>query len=75
MFSSKLEKVFDISIIQPVRARAVTGRRCPHSGEGEDFLTGQPGFFFTKTAVTPEQKIVPKVENERPLPGLRTARL
>ena len=29
-------------------ARAVTGRRCPHSGEGEDFLTHQPGFFFTK---------------------------
>ena len=27
-------------------ARAVTGRRCPHSGDGEDFLTHQPGFFF-----------------------------
>ena len=27
-------------------ARAVTGRRCPHSGEGEDFLTRQPGFFY-----------------------------
>ena len=26
-------------------ARAVTGRRCPHSGEGEDFLTGQLDFF------------------------------
>ena len=26
-------------------------------GEGEDFLTGQPGFFFTKTAVTREQKV------------------
>ena len=26
-------------------ARAVTGRRCPHSGEGEDFLTGQLNFF------------------------------
>ena len=25
-------------------ARAVTGRRCPHSGEGEDFLTGQLNF-------------------------------
>ena len=37
-------------------ARAVTSRRCPHSGEGEDFLTGQP-VFFTKTAVTPEQKV------------------
>ena len=37
--------------------RAATGRRCPHSGEGEDFLTGQPVFFFTKTALTPEQKV------------------
>ena len=37
-------------------ARAVTGRRCPHSGEGEDFLTGQLN-FFTETAVTPERKV------------------
>ena len=38
-------------------ARAVTGRRCPHSsGEGEDFLTGQLN-FFTKTAVTLERKV------------------
>ena len=37
-------------------ARAVTGRRCPHSGRGEDFLTGQP-IFFTETAVTPERKV------------------
>ena len=36
--------------------RAVTGRRCPHSGEGEDFLTGQLN-FFTETAVTPERKV------------------
>ena len=26
-------------------ARAVTGRWCPHSGEGEDFLTGQLNFL------------------------------
>ena len=37
-------------------ARAFTGRRCPHSGEGEDFLTGQLN-FFTETAVTPERKV------------------
>ena len=37
-------------------ARAVTGRQCPHSGKGEDCLTGQPD-FFTETAVTPEQKV------------------
>ena len=38
------------------RARAFTGRQCPHSGKGEDFLTGQPD-FFTETAVTPERKV------------------
>ena len=27
-------------------ARAVTGRQCPHKGEGEDFLTRQLGFFY-----------------------------
>ena len=37
-------------------ARAVTGRRCPHSGRGEDFLTGQLN-FFAETAVTPEWKV------------------
>ena len=37
-------------------ARAVTGRRYPHSGRGEDFLTGQQ-IFFTETAVTPEWKV------------------
>ena len=37
-------------------ARAVTGRRCPHSGEGEDFLSRQPD-FFTETAVTSERKV------------------
>ena len=37
-------------------ARAVTGRRCPHSGKGEDFLTGQLN-LFTETAVTPERKV------------------
>merc|ERR1719346_777025 len=36
--------------------RAVTGRRCPHSGRGKDFLSRQPD-FFTETAVTPERKV------------------
>ena len=36
-------------------ARAVTGRRYLHSGEGKDFLTSYR-IFFTKTAETPEQK-------------------
>ena len=37
-------------------ARDVTGRRCPHSGRGEDFLSRQPD-FFTETALTPERKV------------------
>ena len=51
-------------------ARAVTGRQCPHSRKVEDFLTRQPVFFFTKTAVTRERKVkkmAPKVGNERSL--------
>ena len=38
-------------------ARAVTGRRCPHSGEGEDFCDASTVFFFTKTAVTRKRKV------------------
>ena len=38
-------------------ARAFTGRRNSHSGRGEDFLSRQPIFFFTETAVIPEQKV------------------
>ena len=50
-------------------ARAVTGRWCPHSGEWEDFLTGQPGFFYENgcNSGTKSQKILTKVRNERPL--------
>ena len=46
-------------------ARAVTGRRCPHSREGEDFLRGQPGSFYEKgcNSGTESRKIVPKVGN------------
>ena len=49
------------TVIQPARfraesARAITGRRCPYSGKGEDFLAGQLN-FFTETAVTPERKV------------------
>ena len=52
-------------------AGAVTGRRCPHSGEGEDFLKGQLN-LFTKTAVTPEQKVkklIPRWEINRHAEG------
>ena len=48
----------ELSSLRAESARAVIGRRWPHSGEGEDFLTHQPGFFFfTKTAVAREQKV------------------
>ena len=45
-----------LSSPRAMSARAVTGRELPHSGEGEDFLTGQLN-FFTETAVTPERKV------------------
>ena len=37
-------------------ARAVTGRRCPHSGKEEDFLMAQL-IFFTETAATLEREV------------------
>ena len=45
-----------MSNLSSPRARAVTGRPCPHSGKGEDFFAGQLS-FFTETAVTPERKV------------------
>ena len=54
MFNRPYDKIATQKIMS---ARAVTGRPCPHSGEGEDFLTHQPGFFFTKMAVAREQKV------------------
>ena len=47
---------YQLSRLRAESARAVPGRRCPHSGKGEDFLTGQPD-FFTETAVTLERKV------------------
>ena len=43
-------------------ARAVTGRQCPHSGKGEDFLTGQLNFFYGNccNSGTESRKIIPK---------------
>ena len=48
--------IYNLSSLRAESARAFTGRRYPHSGKGEDFLTGQPD-FFTVTAVTPERKV------------------
>ena len=46
-------------------ARAVTGRRCPHSGRGEVFLSRQPDFFYGNScnSGTESRKIVSKVGN------------
>ena len=52
---AKLQKVPHYSFIQPAR-EAVTGRRCPHSGVGEDFLVRLP-VFFTKRAVSRKPKV------------------
>ena len=47
---------FNLSSPRAESARAVTDKRCPHSGRGEDFLSRQPD-FFTETAVTPDRKV------------------
>ena len=61
ILGAKISKCFSLSSprakgLRAESARAVTGRRCPHSGKGEDFLTGQLD-FFTETAVTLEGKV------------------
>ena len=59
------------ALLRAESARAFTGRRCPHSGTGEDFLTGQL-IFFTETAATPERKVekwFPKWEINRHAEG------
>ena len=62
MFSRSRAKRAGPKGLRAESARAVTGRRCPNSGKGEDFLTGQPD-FFAETAVTESRKIVSKVGN------------
>ena len=56
------------------RARAVTGRRCPHSRVGEDFFARWLGFFYENGSNSEKksQKIDPKVANEQSLRGLQT---
>ena len=52
-------------------ARAVTGRRCPHSGEGEEFLPRQM-VPLTKTVVTQKRnakKSVRRCQNDRNAEG------
>ena len=52
-------------------ARAVTGRRCPHSGEGEDFLPRQMG-PLTKKVVTQKRNVKKSIrrwQNDRNAEG------
>ena len=70
-FTSQLNLFVFLSSPRAESARAVTGRRCPHSGRGEDFLSCQPD-FFTETAVTPERKVAkwfPRWEINRHVEG------
>ena len=57
--------IYHLSSLRAESARAVTGRRCPHSGKGEDFLTGQSDFFYGNScnSGTKSRKIVSKVRN------------
>ena len=55
--------IYHLSSLRAESARAVTGRRCPHSGKGEDFLTGQLNFFYGNccNCGTESKKIIPNV--------------
>ena len=45
LFSPRAKRA-DPKGLRAESARAVTGKRCPHSGEGEDFLTRRPCSFY-----------------------------
>ena len=50
VFSSPRTKRAGPKGLRAESARAFTGRQCPHSRKGEDFLTCQPD-FFTETVI------------------------
>ena len=54
-----------LSSLQAESARAVSGRRCPHSKEEEDILKGATGLFYENccNSGTEGRKIDPKVGN------------
>ena len=67
-------RVVQLSSPRAESARAVTGRRCPHSGVGEDFLERRPGSPHEngRNSGTKSRKLdtlVPKRSQRR---GLRT---
>ena len=56
-------------------ARAVTGRRCPLSGEGEDFLTRRPSFFYeySHNSGSKSRKLLPRYEMNSHSEGYKRA--
>ena len=65
--------VKQLSRLRAESARAVTGRRCPHSGEGEDFLPRQMG-PLTKTVVTQKRNVkksIRRCQNDRNAEGYK----
>ena len=71
-------QVFRVVKMVPARRACapVARRRCPHSGEGEDFLTRRPFFFYenSRNSKTKSKNIAPNVGNEPSLRGLQTGR-
>ena len=65
--------VKQLSRLRAESATAVTGRRCPHSGEGEDFLPRQMG-PLTKTVVTQKRNVkksIRRCQNDRNAEGYK----
>ena len=65
--------VKQLSRLRAESARAVTGRRCPHSGEVEDFLPHQMG-PLTKTVVTQKRNVkksIRRCQNDRNAEGYK----
>ena len=74
-----ITKVIMMKIIQPTglraeSARAVTGRQCPHSGVGEDFLVRRPFFCENRrNSKTKVQKLIPRCKMDRLSEGYKRA--
>ena len=71
-FASETDSAF--SSPRAESARAITGRWCPHSGVGEDFLTRQPFFFYKNSnfSGTKSRKIDLRLRNWPSRQGLQT---
>ena len=64
---TRVGQVYLFKGLRAESARAVTGRRCPHSGEGEDFLMRRLAFFYEigHNSGTKSRKIASKVGNKQ----------